>query len=82
MNTVVLHCSVLTFGTLLIAKESLAWPHPFPRLRRWVWQHETSEDTHFPLPKNVHKEMAIRLSSGIILETLIGGMLHNTKSIQ
>ena len=25
-----------------------------------------TEDAHFPLPKNVHKEMAIMLSSGII----------------
>jgi len=82
MNTVVLHCSVLTFGPLLIAKESLVWPHPFPRLWKWVWPCKTSEDTHFPLPKNAHKEMAIKLSSGIIPETLMEGMLHNTKSIK
>ena len=28
-----------------------------------------TEDAHFPLPKNVHKEMAIMLSSGIIPKT-------------
>ena len=39
------------------------------------------EDAHFPLPKNVHKEMAIKLRSGIIPETLMEGMLNNTKSI-